>query len=300
VSAPTVAAIVLGWNLKEETVACGQSLLELDYPGLRLVFVDNGSTDGSPELLRARFPNADVVELGRNIGIAAGYNAGLERALEAGVDFALILNNDTLFASGMLTSLVDAAARHPEAGVLMPKIVYESDRDRIWSAGARRRAFPPGVVFVGLGHPDGPPYDHERDVGYAPSCALLIRRQTLSTVGLFDPDYFFYYDDWDYCERVRRAGQTVRYVPSAVVYHKVSLSTARSSKPARWWYVMGRSAVLYYQRYYRPTAPSLALYAGWFLAREVAKGNARYLPLFVRGLVHALRGRPMLLPESLA
>jgi GT2 family glycosyltransferase len=181
----------------------------------------------------------------------------------------------------------------------MPKIVYETDRDRIWSAGARRRAFPPGVVFVGLGQPDGPAYAAERDVEYAPSCALLIPRATLGSVGLFDPGYFFYYDDWDYCERVRLAGQTVRYVPSAVVYHKVSLSTARSARPARWWYVMGRSAVLYYRRYYRPFAPSLALYAGWFVARETVKGNARYLPLFLRGVLHALTGRPMLAPEAL-
>jgi GT2 family glycosyltransferase len=298
VSAPRVAAIVLGWNLKEETVACGQSLLALDYPALDLIFVDNGSTDGSAALLRARFPEAEVVELGRNVGIAAGYNAGLERALARGADFGLILNNDTLFAPGMLDALVEAAGRHPEAGVLMPKIVYESDRGRIWSAGARRRAFPPGVVFVGLGQADGPGFDQERDVDYAPSCALLIRRQTLGRVGLFDPGYFFYYDDWDYCERVRLAGETIRYVPGALVYHKVSLSTARSSRPARWWYVMGRSAVLYYRRYYRPPAPSLALYAGWFVARESVKGNARYVPLFLRGLGDALAGRPMVAPES--
>jgi GT2 family glycosyltransferase len=182
----------------------------------------------------------------------------------------------------------------------MPKIVYESDRARIWSAGARRRRFPPGNVFIGLGQPDGPPFDRERDVDYAPSCALLIRRSTLQQVGLFDPGYFFYYDDWDYCERVRLAGQTVRYVPSAVVYHKVSLSTTRSPRPAGWWYVMGRSAVLYYRRYYRPVGPSLALYAGWFVAREAVKGNARYVPLFVRGLYHALAGRPTLTPESIS
>jgi GT2 family glycosyltransferase len=298
VSMPVVAAVVLGWNLRDETEACGRSLLEQGYDGLRLLFVDNGSTDGSPAFLRSRFPDAEVIELGENRGIAAGYNAGLERALAIGADYALILNNDTLFAPGMLSALVAAADAHPEAGVLMPKILYEADRGRIWSAGARRRVFPPGNVFIGLGRPDGPAFDQEREVEYAPSCALLIRRATLEQVGLFDPGYFFYYDDWDYCERVRLAGQTIRYVPGSAVYHKVSLSTARSSKPARWWYVMGRSAVLYYRRYYRPMAPSLALYAGWFVAREAASGNARYLPLFLRGLAHALTGRPMLAPDS--
>ena len=296
---PSVAAVILGWNLKDETTACARSLLAQGYPELRLVLVDNGSTDGSPAHLRRELPEAELVELGTNQGIAAGYNAGLRRALELGADYAFVLNNDTLFAPGCLAALVEAARRHADAGVLMPKIVYESERGRLWSAGQRRRRFPPGVVMIGLNRPDGPDYSVERELDFAPSCALLIRRGTLERVGLFDTGYFFYYDDADYCERVRLAGQTIRYVPAAVVYHKVSLSTARSSRPARWWYVMGRSAVLYYRRYYRPFAPALALYAGWFLARESVKGNARYLPLFLRGLAHALAGRPMPAPEAL-
>lgn len=290
-----IAAVVLGWNLADETIACGESLLAQGRSDLHLIFVDNGSTDGSPARLRDRFPNADVIELGSNRGIAAGYNAGLERALELPADFAFVLNNDTLFAPGCLDELTAAAARYPESGVLVPKIPYESERGRIWSAGARRRRFPPGVVFVGLNKPDGPPYASEREIDFAPSCALLIRREVLAAVGLFDPGYFFYFDDWDYCERVRRAGYAIRYVPNAVVWHKVSLSTARSARPARWWYVMGRSAVLYYQRYYNLAA--LLLYAGWFGARETAQGNGRLVPLFLRGLMDALLGRPMVADE---
>lgn len=298
-AAPSVAAIVLGWNLREETAACGDSLLAQNYPALRLIFVDNGSTDESPRFLRERFPEAEVIEMGANVGIAAGYNAGLERAREVGADFGFILNNDTLFAPGTIDALVDAAMRHPEAGMLMPKIVYEGQRDRIWSVGARRRPFPPGVVMIGLGKLDDSSYAAERDVDYAPSCALLIRRAALETVGLFDPAYFFYYDDWDYSERVRRAGYSIRYAPDAVVFHKVSLSTARSVRPARWWYVMGRSAVLFYRRYYRPALPALFLYAGWFVARETIKRNGRLVPLFIRGMRDALLNRPMVSLEDL-
>jgi len=292
-----VAAVILGWNLREETEACARSLLGQGYPRLKLVIVDNGSTDGSTAYLRERFPDGEVVELPTNLGIAAGYNAGLSKALAMGCDYAFVLNNDTLFAPTCLATLVDAAQRHPDAGVLMPKIVYESARSTIWSAGQRERAFPPGVVMIGLNRQDSAAYDVEGELDFAPSCALLVTRAALERVGLFDTGYFFYYDDADYCQRVRRAGCTIRYVPSAVVYHKVSLSTARSARPARWWYVMGRSAALYYHRYYRPVAPALALYAGWFVARETVKGNARFVPLFLRGLYHALLGRPMALPS---
>ena len=181
----------------------------------------------------------------------------------------------------------------------MPKILYESRRDTIWSAGARRRLVPPGVVFTGLNHLDGPEYARERDIPYAPSCALLIPRRVLERVGLFDSGYFFYYDDWDYCERVRRDGWTIRYVPSAIVYHKVSLSTARSARPARWWYVMGRSTFQYYRRYYTPFAPSLGFFATWFVAREIWQGNVRLAPLFLLGLIDAMRGRQMRSLDSL-
>jgi GT2 family glycosyltransferase len=290
-----IAAVILGWNLADETIACGKSLLAQGRSDLHLIFVDNGSTDGSGERLRERFPGADVLELGTNRGIAAGDTAGLERAIDLQADFAFVLNNDTLFAPGCLDALVAAAERHSEAGVFVPKIPYESERGRIWSAGARRRLFPPGVVFMGLNKPDGPPYATEREIDYAPSCALLIRREVLAAVGLFDPGYFFYFDDWDYCERVRQAGYAIRYVPDAVVWHKVSLSTARSARPARWWYVMGRSAVLYYQRYHGALA--LLLYAAWFGMRETVQGNGKLVPLFLRGLLDALLGRPMVARE---
>lgn len=291
-----LTAVVLGWNLAEETAACGASLMDQVFPDLHVVFVDNGSTDGSPAYLRQRFPSAEVIELGTNVGIAAGYNAGLERALAVGSDFALILNNDTLFAPGMLEALVRAAEQHPEAGVFMPKICYEADRGRIWSAGARMRRFPPGQAMIGLGQMDAPRFSEARALDFAPSCALLIRRSVLESVGFFDPGYFFYYDDWDYCERVRRAGFTIRYVPDAVVWHKVSLSTVKATRPARWWYVMGRSAVRYYRNHYRPAWPALAQFAGWFVLREALKGNVRLVPHYLRGLRDGLAGRPMALP----
>ncbi len=290
---PSIDAVILNWNLPEESIACAQSLLDQSYASLRLTFVDNGSTDGSVEILRAAFPDATVIALPENQGIAAGYNAGLTQALANGADYGFVLNNDTLFAPGTLQALVEAALRQKTAGVLMPKVVYESRRDTIWSAGAHRRAIPPGVVFIGLNQMDGPEYARERDIPYAPSCALLIPRRVLERVGLFDPSYFFYYDDWDYCERVRRDGWTIRYVPSAIVFHKVSLSTARSARPARWWYVMGRSTFQFYRRYYLSFALSLGFFASWFVIRETYHGNRALVPLFLQGLLDAVRGRPM-------
>lgn len=291
-----IGAIVLGWNLREESLACLASLKAQGYPALELIYVDNGSTDGAPELVRERFPEAEVVELGANVGIAAGYNAGLARAVARGVDDALVLNNDTLFAPGCLRALAEAADAQPEAGVLMPKIVYESERDRIWSIGARRRRFPPGIVMVGLNRRDGDEFSQDREIESAPSCALLIGAETLRRVGYFDPGYFFYFDDADYCARVRRAGLRIRYVANAVVWHKVSLSTARSVRPARWWYIMGRSAALFYRRYYRPTGLALGAYAGWFALRETLHGHARFVPLFVRGVVDGVVDRPYQAP----
>jgi len=290
---PTVAAIVLGWNLVEESRACLASLEAQGYEGLQFIYVDNGSTDGAPARIAEEFPNAAVIALPRNEGIAGGYNAGLERVRALDAEYAFILNNDTIVAPGALAALVAAARDNPRAGLLMPKIPFEGDRGRIWSAGQRRRGFPPGVAMIGLRQIDGPAYAEQRDLEYAPSCALLISRACLETVvPAFDPRYFFYYSDTEYCERVRRAGLTIRYVPEAVVYHKVSLSTTRSAHPAPWYYEMGRSTARYYTHYMPPVLLTLGSFGLWFLARETIQGNARRLPLFLRGIRDEMIGRP--------
>jgi len=286
---PFVYVVILGWNCREDTAECVASALDMDYPAFRTLVVDNGSTDGAPEYLKERFPTLEMIENEENLGIARGYNTGIEYALRRKADYVLLLNNDTVLDVSLLRELVEAAEAEPQAGVLMPKIYYHGDGSRLWSAGARRRFFPPGIVFIGLNKDDGPSYARQRRIDYAPSCGLLIRRGAFEEVGLFDPGYFFYYDDWDFSERVRRAGYTILYVPRAKMWHKVSLSTRKRSQPAKWWRILGQSSVRFHLKFSRTKYLSLMFHTLWIVLREIVQGNAKVVPAYLGGVVEMIQ-----------
>jgi len=286
---PFVYVVILGWNCKEDTAECVASALDMDYPAFRTLVVDNGSTAGAPEYLKERFHTLEMIENEENLGMARAFNIAIKYALRREADYILLLNNDTILDVSLLKELVKVAEAEPQAGVLMPKIYYHGESSRLWSAGARRRFFPPGIVFIGLNRDDGPSYARQRRIDYAPACALLIGREVFQEVGLFDPGYFFYYEDWDFSERVRRAGYTILYVPQAKMWHKVSLGTLKKPQPAKWWRILGRSSVRFHLKFSRTKYLFIALHTIWFVLREIIQGNAKVVPPYLAGVGEALR-----------
>lgn len=286
-SVPLVYAVVLAWNNKEMTIDCVESLLASQYFNMRLLVVDNGSTDGTSDVLRERFPKIEIVRLPVNLGVAGGYNAGLEYALDHGAQYILVANNDIIVDQMMLSHLVEALENIPRSGIGMPKIYhYFGDRTRLWCTGAYWRKFPPTVKMMGVNTRDSHRFSNIREIEYAPSCCLLIRREVLEKVGYFDTGYFFYYDDWDFSVRTRKAGFSIWFIPTANVWHKVSMSTQKSKKPGRWWYILGKSTVRYYLRHSTPEA--LGLYIGWFVIREFIKLKPHRIPPFLSGVSYEL------------
>jgi GT2 family glycosyltransferase len=278
-SDPEVAIVILNWNRPGDTVACLRSMAASDYPRWRAIVVDNASSDDSVAIIRAAFPQAQVLVNERNLGFAGGVNAGIAHALADGAAYVLLLNNDTEVAPPALGMLVRAAETCPRAGILSPLILYAND-GRIWFAGSFRRRFLPGVSMPGYRQrrslPAGPvPTD------YATGCAMLLRREMLQEIGLLDPIYFMYWEDLDLGERARRAGWQVLLVPSAVVRHRVSASTGEES-PLKWHY-MGRYLPTFYQRYYRWPRLAMLAYFGWVVVRESLRGNSRIVRPFWRG-----------------
>ncbi len=283
-------AVVLAWNHVEDTLECLASLFSLRPAPEWIVVADNGSTDGTPERIRESFPRAHVVSSLENLGVAGGYNFGLKAGLPQGATHVLITNNDVSLAPEALGALESEARAHPSVGMFMPKIHhYYGDRSRLWCVGGRWRRFPPGVKMMGNDAEDRLEYSHPFPLEFAPSCTLFVSVEALRQVGFFDEGYFFYYDDWDFSARLRQVGFGIRFVPNAVVYHKVSVSTQKSDKPARWWNTMGQSSVRFYGKHSNPL--SLAAMTGWFALRETAKGNpARVLP-YLQGVRDTLGAR---------
>ncbi len=150
------AIVVLSWNGREDTLACLSSLAGLDWPGIDVICVDNGSSDGSPEAVRADFPAVTVIENGSNLGFAGGNNVGIRAALERGADWVLLLNNDATLAPDAVRELDAVAGARPRAGVLGGKVLFAEPPHRVWFAGQR---FNSALGYSGrprgYGKPDG-------------------------------------------------------------------------------------------------------------------------------------------------
>lgn len=284
-AAPLVYAVILAWNNYDDTHECIASVADTSYPNQRIVLVDNGSTDGTPERIRAAFPHVHVIENGRNLGVPAGYNVGFSHALHQGADYIMELNNDTTVDREMVGRLVEKAESDPNAGIVMPKVLFYGSEDEVWSAGGRYRRFPPAILFR-----DQRPgmEDTLRQIDYAPTCGVLISRRAFEMAGLFDPGYLFLFDDWDFSERVRAHGLHIWYLPEARMWHKVSRTTQPGSP--LFWRTSGESTTRFYRRHGRPVWLSVPMHVGFIAFREFAwKRNWKNFPVFMQGVWDGLR-----------
>ena len=285
-SAPLVYLVVLNWNGYADTHECLESLRRLAYPNYKVLVVDNASSDDSAVLIAATHPEVELVGCTANRGIAAGYNAGIKTALARGATYIMPMNNDLVCDPLFLAHMIHTQQAWPTSGVVMPKIFYYAERDRIWSAGAYARWMPSNIVMRGRQQLDGPAFAADTELSFAPSCCLLLTRALAERVS-FDEGYFFYYDDWDFCMATRKAGYTLCYAAQAHLWHKVSRSTKRSALALRWWHVFGQSCVRYHRKHH--DLRLLRLYVAWVLLRETVKGNVRSLPTLLAGVRTGLR-----------
>ncbi len=221
--------VVLNWNGAEETLACLESLAPLLVKGYKILVVDNGSTDGSPEKIRKAFPAVEQLRLPANLGYAGGNNAGFRRVQELQAEFVIFLNNDTIVEPGFSAPLVETLRLQPLAGIAAPKIYYWDRPDLLWYAGGVVRLSTGLICHVGLRQKDAPEFDRPGSTDYATGCCFAMRCRDFEAVGGFDESFAMYAEDVDLSLRVRALGKSVVYVPSSMVWHKVS--TSLSGRP---------------------------------------------------------------------
>ena len=280
---PLVAAIVLNYNLPEVTERCVASLLQSDYDPLHLIIVDNGSQDGSAEMLRGRFPQTTILASDRNLLFAGGMNLGLRHALAMGADYALVLNNDTVVSREMVKRLVEAATSLPQAGIVAP-LIRRAD-GRLWSAGSQRRGVCPFPRDVGRGKRATLPSQPFR-VDYVTGCAMLIRHDVLKAIGLFDERYAMYYEDADFCVRAASAGYALWVVPAAEMVHLVSESAKRQAPQSV--YAHTRYRLRFYRQHHQPLwwvgLPSILFQEGLRAVRDILTGYRHLALARLRGM----------------
>jgi GT2 family glycosyltransferase len=191
--------------------------------GAEVVVVDDGSSDGTADWLRAKWPAVRVIELGENVGVAAAFNRGIAATT---TEFVALLNNDVELAPGWLEPLLAALQAHPGAASATGKLLRYDDRERLDAAGdvLLRSA---AVINRGAGELDRGQYDRAEAVFGACAGAALYRRSALDAVGPFDERYFAYLEDVDWAMRAQLAGFGARYEPAAVGFHMGGATTRR-------------------------------------------------------------------------
>lgn len=210
-----VAVIVPNWNGLKFIERCLESLSAQTFTDFETVVVDNGSTDGSDELVERKFPGVRLLRLDGNYGFSVAVNRGVNSTVS---EYVAFLNNDTEVDPAWLSELVRALDAEPEAGSAASKILWDNARKTIYAAGDFfcREGFG-GNLWSGK--TDGPAFAKPAPVFAASACACLYRRSTLDDIGLLDERFFIFYEDIDLAFRAQLAGWSCFYVPTSVVYH---------------------------------------------------------------------------------
>lgn len=245
---PKVFIITLNWNGKDETLECLASLKKLDYPNYAIVVVDNGSIDGSASAIRAQFPEVIMIENRENLGYASGFNRGLQYAYEQGADYFLILNNDTIVDPQAVSELVKAAQGHEKIGFVTGKVYWHAKPQVLQSVG--RFSDPDKLTrgLVGSGEIDHGQYDKEQEYDFVDDVFLLVNREVYETVGGYDSHFFLYYEETDWCARVRKAGFSILFTPKARIWHKGNVGGPTINRsPLRHYYIT-RNEIIFLKR----------------------------------------------------
>ena len=216
--------VVPNWNGADVVGGCLDSLLAQTAES-RIIVVDNGSTDSSVEYLRSNYPEIELVVLTKNRGFAGGVNAGIRRAVGLGSKYIGLLNSDAITDKNWLKNLVDFLDKHPKAGIATAKILNQTG-EYLDSTGDIYTIW--GLPYpLGRREADTGQYDNQRWVFGASGGASLYKTEMFNEIGLFDEDFFAYYEDVDISFRAQLAGWKVAYVPKAVVYHQIGGTSNR-------------------------------------------------------------------------
>ncbi len=225
---PLAYAIVLTLNGKKNLEYCLPTLAAQDFRGkLRILVVDNGSTDGSPEFVESKFPSFEVIRIGRNIGWPGGNNVGILHALAGRADYVFLLNDDTKLNKGFVKSIVAAGEQNPEYGIFGSKILYMGTKTLQVAGGGRfGKDDTLGAKPMGLGEEDVGQFDKGlTELDFVYEAAFAVKARVFEKVGLLDPEWFFTMEGPDLCKRASRAGFKCVLVPGAIAQHAVSATT---------------------------------------------------------------------------
>ena len=306
-----ICTILLNWKGADDTIDCLKSFLTQSHPeALHVVVIDNASPDDSVERilswanehgialeelnylsetqhLSATGPTAGanslkitLIRSDKNIGFCAGNNLGAKFGFERGADYALILNNDTVVPANFNATLQSVLADDDGMTLYSPQIAYASAPETIWWFGGRfSKLLSP--TYLSQGDTVRMDARSKPETQWVSGCATLISSSVYDKLGLYDPTFFIWCEEWDLSLRAAKTGVPMRVIPSVLVYHKVGKSLGITS-PLTFFYAM-RNMMILRKRYLalHLRIPFNLAYIPYKLIQAVIltlkQGNSKYL-----------------------
>ena len=210
-----VSIVVPNWNGMRFVGMCLDSLAQLDFEGHEVIIVDNGSIDGSREMIEEKYPWVRLLKMPDNMGFAIACNEGIKAS---NAEYIVLLNNDIEVTPNWLKELYEGMERHPECGMGTTKMMFLDNRDVFYNTGDLFHSWSSGGGR-GQGEKDTGQYEKEDYVFGACAGAGIYRREFFNQVGLFDEDFFIFAEDVDINMRGQLKGLKAVYLPKAKVFH---------------------------------------------------------------------------------
>ncbi len=289
---PFVSLITLNYNQAEVTCALLKSIQRLSYPAFEVIVVDNNSTQNPTALIRKEnFANTRVIVNDENLGFAGGNNVGIRQAQG---DFLLLLNNDTEVTPDLIERLLEPFLTDSDVGVTCPKIRYYQNPTVIQYAGYTPLNQYTGQAWaIGSHQVDQGQFDQPGFTNFAHGAAMMVKREVVEQAGLLPELYFLYYEELDWCYRILQAGYKIYYQPSALVFHKESMTVGKGN-PLKVYY-QTRNRILFMRR----NVSGLALlffsvyYIGLALPKAIImyglRGQLSFLKALIKGVSWHIR-----------
>lgn len=266
-----VSVIVLSYNSAEYMSKCLDSLkdLVLGETDLEIVVVDNASGDDSVKLVKEKYPDLTLIVNENNLGYAEGNNVGIRHAISKNSNFVWIVNPDVYVDRNSLSALLEAAAKYRQAGIFGSKIYfapgYEFHKERyspeqigkvIWYAGGNMDWDNLIGSHRGVDEVDQGQFNDDLETDFVTGASMFIRSKVFASVGVIDPKYFLYYEENDFCQRVKAAGWQLMYIYDSVAWHANAQATGVGSSLQE--YYITRNRMLFGMRF-APTYTKLHL-----------------------------------------
>lgn len=284
---PLISIVTLTWNTTEVTCDFLKSINEHGtYKNIEVIVVDNGSKEDPSAIFKAIYPDVKIILNGKNLGFTGGNNVGIKAAVG---EYLFIVNNDTEFTPGLLEGLLEVFDKYPDAGIVSPKFHYFFHKGTIEYAGYNTvNIFTGRNGMIGCQEKDNGQYNDIKETNYAHGGGMMVHKKIIQEVGPLPEKFFIYYEEFDWCEQIKRKGYKVYYQPKSLIYHKESMTTGKSS-PFKTFYHT-RNRILFMRR--NIAWPNFAVFLSYFVfftipkntITFIAKGQNQHLKSFWKGI----------------